>query len=50
MFCEGSTKNELTVVAHGDEDCSKMWDQLNTTFGPRANIHEGLEKPQENDS
>jgi hypothetical protein len=33
-----------------DEDCSKMWDQLNTTSGPRANIHEGLKEPQENDS
>jgi hypothetical protein len=44
MFCEESPKNELIVVARGDEDCSKMWDQLNTTFGPRANIHKGLKK------
>jgi len=51
MFCEGSPKNELTVVARGDdEDCSKMWDGLNTTFGPRANIHKALKKPRENDS
>jgi hypothetical protein len=51
MFSEESPKNELTVVAHrSDEDCSKMWDRLNATFGPRANIHEGLKKPQENDS
>jgi hypothetical protein len=51
MFCEGSPKNELTVVACGDdEDCSKLWDRLNTTFGPRANIHKALKKPQEIDS